>query len=102
MSDEQAPRAASSADMAREAAINQAVSLVVYIGLILAINAAILKRDAIWRAAQRVKRWYRRDPKRERESRLLAELRRDISAIEHATDTGFRPRPRGLYEGETR
>lgn len=101
MSDQE-QRPASSADMAREAAINQAVSLVVYIGLALAINAAIMKRDAIWRAVQRVKRWYRRDPARERESRLLAELRRDISAIDHSTDTGFTQRSRGLYEGETR
>jgi hypothetical protein len=104
MTDEQ-QRPPSSADMAREAAINQAVSLVVYIGLALAINAAILKRDAIWRAVARVKRWYRMDPAKEREARAVAELRRDISAIEHSFDprpSKLRRPPRGVYEGETR
>lgn len=95
----------SSADMAREAAINQAVSLVVYIGLALAINAAILKRDALWRAWHRVRRWYHYDAAKEREARALAELRRDLSAIEHSFDTRpskLRRAPRGIYEGETR
>ena len=103
MSDERTP--ASSADMAREAAINQAVSLVVYIGLALAINAAIMKRDALWRAWAGVKRWYRYDARREAEARAVAELRRDISQIEHSFDTRpskLRRGPRGLYEGETR
>ena len=98
-------RPASSADTAREAAISQAVSVLVYIGIALAINAAITKRDVIWRTCERARRWYRRDPARERENREVAGLRRDLSEIEHSFDTRpskLRRPPAGLYEGETR
>lgn len=91
--------------MAREAAINQAVSLIVYIGLALAINTAIVKRDALWRAWQRAKRWYHYSARDEHEARALAELRRDLSEIEHSFDTRpskLRRPPRGIYETETR
>lgn len=91
----------SSADIVREAALSQAASLLVYIGISVAITVAIAKRDALTRAWMRYKRWARRDPEKIRRSRLLAELRRDISLIEHSDEQPRgRTTPRGLYEGE--
>ena len=89
------PRSSSAA----EAAVNEAVSTLVYIGVTLVVSAAILKRDAITRLFMRVRRRGIK-PAEARARRLVAELRRDITRIEH----GDQPpaRPRGLYETETR
>ena len=84
---------------AAETAVNEAVSTLVYIGVTLIVSAAILKRDAVTRLFMRLRR--RGIPAAEaRARRLAAELRRDLSRIEHGDTPPARPR--GLYETETR
>jgi hypothetical protein len=86
----------SAAQLARDRAIAQTVDTLVYIGLMFAISAAIVKRDAVTRLYMRLR--HRPVPPAEQHARYMAaELARDISRIEH--DDG--PRPRGgpgLYE----
>lgn len=81
--------------IARNAAIEQAAGTLAYIAVALAVSVAITKRDAL------VRLWMRLQhrpvsPEKARESRLIAELRRQLSFIEH--DGGPPVRPRGLYE----
>lgn len=89
------PRASSAA----ETAVNEAISTLVYIGVTVAVSALVLKRDAITRLWMRLRRRQVK-PAEARARRLTAELRRDITLIEHGE--GPPARPRGLYEGETR
>jgi hypothetical protein len=85
---------------AAETAVNEAISTLVYIGVTIAVSAAILKRDAVTRLWMRLR--HRALPAAEaRARRLAAELRRDLSRIEHGDQAAARP-PRGLYETETR
>ncbi len=75
--------------------MHEAITTLVYIGVSLAVSAAILKRDAVTRLYRRL-RHRPVSAAQARERRLLAELRRDLTRIEHG-DTPP-PGPRGLYE----
>lgn len=89
-------RGRTTARIARDAAVEQSVATLAYIGITVAVSIAILKRDALWRLWRRLT--VRPTPPGEVEAEAaLADLRRDLSRIEHAADA--RPaRPRGLYE----
>ena len=89
------PRSSSAA----EAAVNEAISTLVYIGVTVAVSALILKRDAITRLWMRLRRRGVK-PAEARARRLVAELRRDITLIEHG-EAPASPR-RGLYETENK
>jgi hypothetical protein len=90
MTDQQ-PRQPSAA----EVAMHEAITTLVYIGVSLAVSAAILKRDAVTRLWRRL-RHRPLTPEQARLRRLTAELRRDLARIEHG-DTPP-PAARGLYE----
>lgn len=92
-----APR--TDADVARAAAIEQAVSTLVYIGIAVSLSYLIAKRYQIDIARAQARRMWEqwRHPGKAEESRLIAELRRDISRIEHG-DAGRAQEYRGLYE----
>lgn len=94
--DEGRDRGRSTARIARDAAVEQSVATLAYIGITVAVSVAVLKRDALWRLWRRLT--VRPAPPGEVEAEAaLADLRRDLSAIEHAD--GARPgAPRGLYE----
>lgn len=72
----------SSRDVARDAAIRQAVSLAVYIGMVLALNVAFAKRETLLMQWRRLARWRRKDAARVREDAEVAEFRREISSWE--------------------
>lgn len=86
----------SDAQVARQAAIEQAVSTLAYFAVMTAISVAILKRyqlAAVWRRV----RHRPVSAEEARARRLTADLRRDLSRIEH----GDKPSPcgcGGLYE----
>lgn len=102
MADDQAqqqPQQPDAARLARDAAIQSAVSTLAYIAVSVLVSVAILKRDYLVR-------WWTRlttrqvTPDEVRARRLTSELRQDLSRIEHGSSP--QPRRRGLYEGETR
>jgi len=89
-------RGRSTARIARDAAVEQSVATLAYIAITVAVSVAVLKRDALWRLWRRVTT--RPVPPDEVEAAsAVADLRRDLSRIEHAADAAP-PRPRGLYE----
>lgn len=89
---------ASLSDAARKAAITQATSTLVYLAIMITLSVAITKRDYLIRMGMRVQGLMNhRDIREQRAARLIAELRRDISRIEHA-DGRFPEHRRGLYE----
>lgn len=93
MADDQAQ---TDAQAARRAAVEQAASTVVYLAVMFGVSYAVLKRDAVTRAWRRLRT--RPLPASEAAARrAVAELRRDLSAIEHGGGPAPR-RGRGLYE----
>lgn len=86
----------SAAKVARDAALAQLVSLGVYLAVMLGLTVAIAKRDMVTRLGMRARACWRHDEPAS-VTKAIAELRRDISAIEHGggPDTTRRP---GLYE----
>jgi hypothetical protein len=92
----EAREAKSAARIARDAAVEQSVGTLAYIAITVAVSVAVLKRDALWRLWRRITT--RPVPPAEVEaSAAVADLRRDISRYEHATEARP-PGPRGLYE----
>jgi len=89
----------STARVARDAAVEQTVATLAYLGITVAVSVAILKRDYVIRAWMRLRN---RPPKPDEvaEAAAVAELRRDIARIEHAPPVPPPPRVRGLYERE--
>jgi hypothetical protein len=83
------------ADVARRAAVEQAVSTLTYIAVMLAVSWALLQRDMV-RGMWRRLRQPPMSPQAAREARMVAELRRDIAAFEHPAQPA--KRTRGLYE----
>jgi hypothetical protein len=82
-------------EAARRAAVEQAVTTIVYIAVTMAASWAILNRDAVQRLWTRL----RKRPVTAQEARarrLIAELRRDITRWEHGDNPPARPK--GLYE----
>lgn len=72
-----------SARVARDAAIQSLISNLVYMGIIVAASMAVSNRDWLRLQGRRVRAVMRRDARRDREERQVAELRRDISRFEH-------------------
>ena len=70
-------------DELREGALRSLVANVVGLAVQLGIIVAIAKRDSIWRLWRRYQWHVTREWRGAVERRLLAELQRDISAIEH-------------------
>lgn len=94
--DQLAPRPDSDAAAARRAAVEQAVSTLVYLAVMFGASYAVLKREAVARAWQRLRT--RPLPASEAAARrAAADLARDLSAIEHGAAPPPR-RARGLYE----
>lgn len=94
MDDEQASAEESAARIARDAAVSQAVSTLVYIGIAAAISLVITKRDIFTRARM----WLTRErvsPEEAHARREVAGLRRDLADIEHGHDSS--DWKRGLY-----
>jgi hypothetical protein len=85
----------SDADVARRAAVEQAVSTLTYVAVMVAMSWLLLQRDVLRGLWKRL-RHPPMSPEAAREARMLAELRRDIAAFEHPARPA--PRPRGLYE----
>jgi len=69
--------------VARDAAVEQTVATLAYLGITVAVSVAILKRDYVIRAWMRLRN---RPPRADQvaEAAALADLRRDLSRIEHA------------------
>lgn len=65
----------------RDAAIEQAVTTLVYIGLMLGVSYALAKRDELQRAGARVAAWWREQAPADEQR--VAEFRRDVSAWDH-------------------
>ena len=83
------------AEAARKAAVEQAVTTIVYMAVTIAASWAILNRDVVTRMWTRLRK-RPVSPEEARARRLIAELRRDITRIERGdTPPG---RQRGLYE----
>jgi hypothetical protein len=83
------------AELARDRAVAQAIDVIVYIGVAMAISAAIAKRDVIIRAWMRLKRLAsKHDPY----AREVAEFRRDIADISRGSDGPDTTRQKGLWE----
>jgi hypothetical protein len=82
MADEQSGR--SDAQVAREAAIHQIVSQLVYIGVIVAVSWAISNRDMIWRLRERARNRFARpaDP----HAAQVAAFRREVADISRGSD----------------
>jgi hypothetical protein len=87
-------------DELRDVAIKSAIANIVGLAVQVGIIVAIAKRDSLARLLIRY-RWYvLREWRHAHEARLLAELRADLSRIEH--HGGGHPRDsRGLYGGLT-
>jgi len=86
------------AHVARDAAVSQAASFAVYLGMSLLITVAITKRDAITRLWMRAKHLYWTEPRRDRHAREVAEFRRDISDISRGGRGPRTDRTLGIYE----
>lgn len=67
-------------EVALRSLVANAVGLAVQVGIIV----IIAKRDTVWRAWRRYQWYVFREWRGARERRMVAELRQDISAIEHA------------------
>jgi hypothetical protein len=87
-------------DELRDVAIKSAIANIVGLAVQVGIIVAIAKRDSLARLFIRY-RWYvLREWRHAHEQRLLAELRADLSRIEHHSG-GRRRDSRGLYGGLT-
>lgn len=96
MAEQDASRDEDGAEL-RMVALRSLVANMIGLGLQIGIIVAISKRDWLARQALRY-RWYlRQEWKQARERALIAELRRDISEIEHGTRAAARPETGGLY-----
>jgi hypothetical protein len=73
----------STAKVARDAAVQSFVSNAVYLALMVAAVAALSRRDWLARQAMRARAILTQQRNRQREIQALAELRRDISRMEH-------------------
>lgn len=65
----------------RDAAVEQAVTTLVYIGLMLALSYALANRDALTRAAARAGAWWRGPEPGD--GQQVAEFNRDVSTWDH-------------------
>lgn len=65
----------------RDAAVEQAVTTLVYIGLMLAASWALAHRDEWQRAGARVAAWWREQTPADEQH--IAEFRRDVSTWDH-------------------
>ena len=72
------------AEVARAAVISGVAENLALLGLMLAVNIMIAKRDAFRRAGQRAVAAVRHDDRRGRIARELAEFRREVSEISAA------------------
>jgi hypothetical protein len=68
--------------VARDAAVEQTAATLVYLGITVAVSLAVIKRDALGRAWARLRN-RPPGPDEVAEAAMLAELRRDLSRIEH-------------------
>jgi hypothetical protein len=85
-------------DELRDVAIKSAIANIVGLAVQVGILVAIAKRDSLARLLIRY-RWYvLREWRHAHEQRLIAELRADLSRIEHHHHRGARD-SRGLYGG---
>lgn len=88
MSDQQpTPAEPTAGQVARNAAVKEIVSTGIYLGVMIGFTIAISKRDALARARMRAARVFRPQPP-DWHGALLAELRADVSAIDHDRDWG--------------
>jgi hypothetical protein len=88
--------ARTAARIARDAAVEQAAATLAYIGITVLVSVAVIKRDALWRLWRRLTT-RPTPPETAAATVALAEVRREISRMEHAHEA--RPaRPYGLYE----
>jgi hypothetical protein len=74
----------SDGEVARAALIQSVVSNVAMLAIVVALNVAVAKRDAITRAARRTVASVRQDARQDRERRALAEFRAEVAEISHA------------------
>ena len=87
-------------DLAREAAIHQAVSTAVYLGMMIGFTVALTRRDWLARQGTRLVRWVRRQPSdaaRAHEDREVAVFRRELADYERGQAHQHRPPAGGLY-----
>ena len=86
--------------IARDAALQSLVSNAVYLALMLGISLAITKRDTLKRIRLQVEQLLRQEDRSAKERRALADLRREISRLEHSLPRGPETAPDtpgGLY-----
>jgi FAD/FMN-containing dehydrogenase len=69
------------AKVARDAALQSRISNLVYLAIMLGVTLAITKRDWIGRQVLRFRSW--QSAAAAAESRAVAELRRELSELEH-------------------
>jgi hypothetical protein len=101
VADEASERDRRKEDELRDVAIKSAIANIVGLAVQVGIIVAIAKRDSLARLLIRY-RWYvLREWRHAHEQRLLAELRADLSAIEHHRSGGHARDSRGLYGGLT-
>lgn len=81
-------------EVARKAAIDQAVSTIVYVAVMAGISWAIMNRDAVWRMRARVKARLSGAP--DPHAAEVASFRRDIADISRGTDGPVVPEA-GMY-----
>lgn len=89
------------ARVARDAAVQSAVSNLVYLAIMIGVTVGITRRDWVTQQWMRVQRWrHRPDP----DAAALAEVRRDIDRLEYGyghrqpDPAPNKPRRRGLFE----
>jgi hypothetical protein len=78
------PGPPSDGEVARAALIQSVVSNMAMLAIVVALNVAVAKRDAITRAARRTVASVRQDARQDRERRALAEFRAEVAEISHA------------------
>lgn len=77
-------RSPSDAELARAAVVQAVASNLAMLAIVVAVNVAIARRDAITRAARRAVAYVRQEPDEGAIRAQLAELARDVCHISHA------------------
>jgi len=72
------------AELARAAVVQAVASNLAMLAVVVAVNVAVARRDAITRAGRRAVSWVRQEPDEGAVRAELAELARDVCQISHA------------------